>query len=199
MKAYIVRETYGDGCCVEFADHNVVARRNGANELNTDFGGVECNRYPAFDEYAPCVPDAVLVEHGWWFECMQCGQRISSDLEDEDGEPIELEPIYAGNHVFCPPTCQEKFKAERLYKAARAEMAVTMATQRWPGIEIRHKSGHDVGRVEFSFPGGEGRVTWSIDKTTVLVERRDVDAWHQFEGTIIANRLAEQHTAGDKP
>lgn len=190
MKAYIVRSTYGDGCCVQFAEHNVVARRQGANEINDEFEDVECNRYPAFDEYAATgVPDKVLVEHGWWFECMQCNQRICSDPTDEDGEPITLEPVYAGNHMFCSAACQEDFRTDRLYELCRGEMAATLAHHLWPGITIKCTNGYrHPARAWFAFPGGQDTVDWTIGEKTIRVSKRDQEAWHKFAETIIRNK-----------
>jgi hypothetical protein len=182
MKAYVVRETYNDGCCVRFAEQSVVARREGANELDTDFEAVECRRAPEFDEYAPGpVPDRVLVEHGWWFECTQCSQRISNEPTDEDGEPIELSPIYEGDRIFCSLKCKEALEAERAADRARAEAATAAAVAKWPGITIRYTNGYaEPATVSFAFPGSEGTATWLMDAPTVSVERRDVEAWHRF-------------------
>jgi hypothetical protein len=182
MTAYIVRETHGDGSCVRFAEQSVVARREGANELDTDFEAVECHRAGEFDAYAPGpVPDPVLVEHGWWFECMQCNQRISSEPTDEDGEPIELAPVYEGSWIFCTPKCQEAFKAERAAEKARGEAASAAALKNWPGITVRYTNGYETpARVDFAFPGGEGSVTWRLGEATVRVQQRDVEAWHRF-------------------
>ena len=65
-KAYSVQgDEHG---CVVFAEHNVVARREGANELNIEFGDVEsCRRAPQFDQYADAgkVPVQALLDAGW--------------------------------------------------------------------------------------------------------------------------------------
>jgi hypothetical protein len=185
VKAYIVTETYGDGSCVQFAEHNVVARREGANELNTEFENVDCNRYPAFDQYAPTVPDPVLVEHGWWFQCMQCQRKICNAPEDDDGEPIVLDPVYAGDHVFCTPHCQEEYRTDRLYELCRGEMAATLAYHMWPGITIGRTHGYrHPARVWFTFPGGLSQVDWTIGAKVVYVAMQDVEAWNKFtDGT----------------
>ena len=204
LKAFIVRETMGDGCCVEFAAFNVVARRNGANELNTDFSGVECTRYPAFDQYAETgvVPDPVLIEHGWWYECMQCGQKICSNPTDEDGEEIELDPVYLPNRVFCKPQCYEAFKAERAAEAARADAAAAAAIAKWPGIEVTYKNGHEctqhpLGRVWFRFPGGQGTADWIVGMKVIFIEKRDQEAWKAFEDQLIAaKKIADQQNRG---
>lgn len=81
LKAYSVQ-----GCdegTIVFARHNIVARREGANELNLDFDQVEsCRRAPELDGYAAQgrVPLRVLVEeHGWMTLCCYCEGRIFND------------------------------------------------------------------------------------------------------------------------
>lgn len=200
MKAFIVRETYGDGCCVRFANFSIVARREGANELDADFSDVECTRYRAFDEYALTgVPDPVLVDHGWWFECMQCSQTICSSPEDEDGEPIDLFPVYLTNWIFCKPDCYEAFKADRAAEAARADAAAAAAIAKWPGIEITWKSGHEskdqmLGRVNFRFPGGEGTADWKVGASVIYVQTRDQDAWKAFENSLRLLKIEDRIT-----
>lgn len=82
IKAYSVQgNEYG---VIEFARYSVVARRQGANELNIEFDDVEsCTRTPSLDEYAGRpggVPMRVLVEkHGWSQECGHCERRVYSD------------------------------------------------------------------------------------------------------------------------
>lgn len=193
MRAYIVREVYGDGCCVRFAAFNVVARREGANELDAEFGAVECSRYPDFDQYAETgVPDPVLVDHGWWFNCMHCGRKICNDPTDDDGESIELDPQYLGNRVFCTPTCHQAFDAERQAEQARADAAEQIAKEKWPGIEVVYKSGHEkppsTGRVHFMFPGGEGSVDWTVGANVAYVQVRDVEAWEAFQAKVKADK-----------
>lgn len=85
QKAYSVQgNEYGT---VVFAKHSVVARREGANELNIEFEDVEsCRRFPELDHYAAQgrrVPWRVLVEeHGWHQECAWCYGRVFSDEPD---------------------------------------------------------------------------------------------------------------------
>ena len=82
MRAFQVDDEAGAGTSVVvFADHAVVARREGAIELDAEFGEVSCRRAAHFDELAPGpVPREVLWGAGWWFECSKCGQRASEDM-----------------------------------------------------------------------------------------------------------------------
>lgn len=85
LKAYNVQgNEYGT---IVFSLHNVVARREGAEELNIEFEDVEsCRRIPELDGYANVdggVPMKVLVEeHGWMQECGYCERRVYSDCEN---------------------------------------------------------------------------------------------------------------------
>lgn len=103
LKAYSVQgNEYG---VIEFARHSVVARRNGANELDIAFERVEsCTRVPALDEYAGReggVPMRVLVEeHGWSQECGYCERRVYND------EPARV--WITDKQVCCSPGCADK-------------------------------------------------------------------------------------------
>lgn len=104
-KAFIV--TGDDGAAaIIFARHAVVARREGACELGTEFSYVEsCRRAPEFDSWAELgrVPSFILVEkHGWQFECSYCYSMVSADT---DGWTWE-----GGHHVFCSQRCRGLFR-----------------------------------------------------------------------------------------
>lgn len=83
LKAYSVQGS--DEGTIVFAHHSIVARREGANELNLDFDQIEsCRRAPELDQYAGqgFVSLRVLVEqHGWRTLCCYCEGRIYSDEE----------------------------------------------------------------------------------------------------------------------
>ncbi|MNG25322.1 hypothetical protein D3C76_1538000 [compost metagenome] len=88
---------------IAFACSGVVARREGANELNIEFSDVEsCRRLPALDGYAGRpggVPWRVLVEeHGWSQECGHCQGRVYSD---------EPERVWVADQVYCSAVHQD--------------------------------------------------------------------------------------------
>lgn len=101
LKAYSVQgNEYG---VITFARFNVVARREGANELNIEFSDVEsCRRMPALDGYAGRaggLPWRVLVEdHGWSQECGYCERLVGSD----DGGRV-----WVSDQVFCSAEHQD--------------------------------------------------------------------------------------------
>lgn len=101
MKAYEVRDNDANVEIV-FAKHGVVARRKGANYLDTDFSSIEyCRRRPALDKYAAdgVVPIADLLALGWWFECHNCYGRVE---ESDDGYVI------SGHAIYCCQECHNK-------------------------------------------------------------------------------------------
>ncbi len=74
FKAYIVSDDEESVVC--YAQHAVVARRDGAYELDEDFSYVTCRRAPEFDAMFPKGPtDLQKFEHGWRFECSLCSFR----------------------------------------------------------------------------------------------------------------------------
>lgn len=107
LKAYSVQgNEYG---VIAFASCNVVARREGANELNIEFSDVEsCRRVPALDGYAGQpggVPMRVLVEdHGWSQECGHCERRVYDDAPAR---------VWVADQVFCDAGHQAQAAAYR--------------------------------------------------------------------------------------
>lgn len=71
FKAYVVSDD--EESVVRYAQHAIVARRDGAYELDEDFGYVTCRRAPEFDALYPKGPtDLEKFESGWRFECSLC-------------------------------------------------------------------------------------------------------------------------------
>lgn len=82
LKAYSVQAE--DCGCIRFAKSNVVARRQGANELDVEFEYVQsCRRAPEFDHLAPGpVSNLELFNAGWQFFCDQCELRFAESVEN---------------------------------------------------------------------------------------------------------------------
>lgn len=110
LKAYSVQgDEYG---VIAFALSGVVARREGANELNIEFSQVEsCRRIPELDDFAGKpggVPMQLLVEeHGWSQECGYCERRVYHD---------QAARVWEGDQVYC--------SAEHLAKGADCRATV---------------------------------------------------------------------------
>lgn len=199
LKAYMVREPDEGHCVIVFATSSVVARREGANELNIDFTEVDgCNRARWADSYAPGpVPIKAMIEVGnWWYECQcGCGRRIDNeDGGGDDGELGPMEPVYVKHGVYWNQRCKDNDERERREREeakardqADVEAAVLdkfpFATEikayrgfgRAPGSE---KPTYDVLTASFAFPGGAGNASWCIGDDNVWVRPGDVPAWN---------------------
>lgn len=207
LRAFVVTEPQEGHAVVIFSRHAVVARREGANDLDTEFQCVECRRAPALDEYAPGpVSPLVLLDHGWWFECVGCNVRITADLEDEDadGNPIGFDPVDAGSgSLYCSPTCEADDLAERAETKRRQISAIAQLTEeacrRWRGILIEGRPHAYVIRrsdrdyvwwsqpqvsITFSFPGSRhGLSQYRLEPNGtagLLVPLGDMEAWHAW-------------------
>lgn len=209
LKAYAVTDDGGNGgdgaACVVFARHSVTARREGANQIDSEFEAVECRRAPTFDDFAPGpVPPLALVAAGWWFECVGCGQRVTDDSYHDDDECQPHEPVECGNWgVYCSADCRddtvvEKAETKRRQIAAIADLT-EFACRKWRGILIEGAPHAYVTRdsdknyswwsypevdVYFSFPGSRhGRVRLRQDRTgyiELLVPSGDCAAWNDW-------------------
>ncbi len=184
LKAFSVQANeYG---CIRFAKSHVVARREGANELDVEFCSIEsCRRIPDLDKYADAgdVPWRVLVEeHGWSQECGFCGHRVYDDVPERvwDGD----------EQVYCSIECQahredrdrhwEKERQETKQKNVEAE---AIAKDRF--AEIDKVNGYtNMGKtsVSFMFPGGKWPVQWRPGDELVSVSPDDVAAWEAYRG-----------------
>jgi hypothetical protein len=175
--AFVVSDNYEDGSVVVFAKTAVAARRYGANELDIDFESVEsCRRAPEFDAYAEQgrVPNDVLLEHGWWFECYGCCRRIDSSLEGEHdygsrSRTITLKPVFSGDIVYCCPSCKARDESDMRERRNAEAMAISdfqeRVLRRFPDAEFEAHRQHAyvAGRngvygveqviVRFGFPG----------------------------------------------
>lgn len=201
LKAYTVHDG-GDHSVIQFATSNVVARREGANELGCEFNEVDyCKRSPEFDEYEPGpVPPLVAIKHGWWFECRHCGQQTD---EYSEGPIIE-----EGNGVFCSPVCE---MAD--YIKSRAQVAADVALldvfdAKFPGAIVLHAyasldgyrleagtqfgpRGSNGSMITFKFPGGDGVGRWVLGDEDVTVDRADIPAFCAWRGKPIPEHLRE--------
>ncbi|MRW88807.1 hypothetical protein GJ699_02275 [Duganella sp. FT80W] len=199
LKAYEVREPNEGHCVIVFANNGAAARREGANELDCGFGEVEhCKRKPQFDAYAPGpVPHAVLIDHGWWFECQQCSRKVSEDMwqeaEDEGEDHEHLGITTSGRSVYCSQRCvMTEFVERRAHKAAEVALIEYFATE-YPECQITgahvsgplvsgpDKRGHAQSLVYFKFPGGEYGATF-VFGDGFRVNRTDLPAYYAWRG-----------------
>lgn len=173
VKAYLVETDDPEEATVQFATTNVAARRQGADEIGTEFNMVSCKRLPWADKYAgKPIPDSAYIENGWWFECATCCDRV------DDETPA---PVFAMDLVFCCEKCHAEEVADREAAAARKQEVIDALLAKFPGVEVIYASNHEVQRkASFRFPGGLDPVTWVLGEDTVLVTRRDLVAWSNW-------------------
>jgi len=206
LKAYTVYDG-GDHSVIVFARHNVVARREGANELDCGFNELDyCKRSPEFDSYAPGpVPPLVAIEHGWWFECSCCSRKVDGDVRqaaEDEGEDADLFGAVAdGRAVYCSETCRMKEFAEHQARKTAEVALIEVFESIFPGATINHVyaslDGHRLeaapqseaarrrssgSAVNFTFPGGKGGARWQFGDELVSVNLDDVEGYCAWRG-----------------
>lgn len=194
LKAFIVETGDPEEATIQFATTNVAARRQGANEIGTDFISVTCRRLPWADEFAgKPIPAKAYIENGWFMECANCGQHVSDDMtEDDDGNPQV--PVFEGTRAYCGQGCKDaletqiseqnaKFSAfEKRVREGRPDLQYTSFRGAYPYI---HMTG------EFAFEGaqyggsvrdeGDGELKW-------YVAQGDKAAWEFYEQSRAADK-----------
>ena len=168
----IIEELEGTGA-IYFAKHAITAKKAFANEHNDgDLGGITCRRAAWADDYADKpLPANLMVEHGWWFECVECGNRI--ELQNFEDEGRDISAIVGTQHslVFCDAICAEQYTAKKRACRVVEDDAIaflrTKVLDRLPGVEFvtgngiehayaRWKNGRPVlhqAVISFNFPG----------------------------------------------
>ncbi|MDR7193392.1 hypothetical protein [Luteimonas terrae] len=215
LKAYVVEDDSGDGnICLRFADRNVEARREGANEMDAEFGDVSCRRAPWADSYAPGpVPLQLCIEIGGWWQTCACGceRKIDSDVgqthyedDGDDGALNPMAPIYVGRRVYWNHTCKdgdERRTREVAEAKARDQSAAESAVLAKfpfatdivafrgyncdnPGAGATGRS--DVLHARFNFPGAAYGATWVIGSPTIGIPPVSADAWKAATDTLAA-------------
>jgi hypothetical protein len=98
-----VWDEVGEGAVVRFANKAVVARREGAAEMDRDFSEVSCQRVPEFDQYAHLgeVPKSAQLAAGWWFTCE--GPECFRSVRGND----ESTAVVVGEAIYCGTDCRD--------------------------------------------------------------------------------------------
>lgn len=190
-KAFIVQTDDPEESVVRFATTNVAARREGANEIGTDFNMVSCKRLPWADKFVGGrVPESAYIENGWWFECATCSERVNDDT---------TAPVFALDLVFCCEKCHCAEVADRNAAEARKQEIIESLLAKFPGVEVTYASKDEVRRVaNFKFPGGNEQATWVLGEDTVSVATRDVDAWNVWREPFRAfDQIGNHHAPGN--
>ncbi|MCS2154733.1 hypothetical protein MUU49_19460 [Scandinavium goeteborgense] len=185
LKAFHVQgDEYG---CIRFAASNVVARREGANELDEDFNCVTCKRIPDADKYASQgqVPARALVEDlGWWQECGYCNCHVDNETEGR---------VWDEGTIYCDIECEARLmnlrsdvEKERQRIKAAEQTAIEAAIAKFPGISdvtAHHNFKKEVD-VYFRFPGGAGRASWTLGGDFVGTGRADGEPFKAYLASI---------------
>lgn len=195
LKAYVVTDDMGEGHAeVVFSDKSVVARREGANALDCEFGEVSCMRAPWADHLAPGPASAkdCIELGGLNYECAcGCGRRIDSaegySIYDDDAVN-PMEPVYIGlSKVYWNHRCKDnddRYRQELKDKAARDQFEAEAAVlAKWPFATDIHAFRRPAGRgdalcASFKFPGGEWPVSWAIGAEAIYAPQGEVEAWN---------------------
>ncbi|MGP0171213.1 hypothetical protein ACSVIJ_04945 [Pseudomonas sp. NCHU5208] len=185
-KAFIVETDDPDDSVVKFATTNVAARRNGADEIGADFGNVTCKRLPWADQYAgKGIPPTAFIENGWHYECSTCGDKVGKETPA---------PVFALDLSFCSAKCHAVEVADRQAAADRKQEVIDALLAKFPGVEVAFASDHDERRsARFRFPGGQDTVEWKLGEDTVMVSKRDIEAWNAWRDQV---KKADCHAEG---
>lgn len=181
LKAYSVQaDEHG---CVVFSASGVVARREGANQLDCEFSDVKtCRRAPEFDEYADAgkVPVLSLLEAGWWWPCQNCETHVM-----DDGD----EYVIHDERVYCCEPCRDADLADHIMSKRRNQALTDCAHEKWPGITVQFASDfRGDGTVSFTFPGGAHLANWHTKGNLLYVPLVDHPAWAAFTGRPVQIR-----------
>lgn len=189
LLAFCVSEDFDGHATIVFSASHVVARRKGADELDSEFGSVSCRRAHWADEFTPGpVPARAMLENGWWFEeCTGCGRYMSGDDlyegDDDDENPAAIDPVGTQHAPYCTEACRQaylkrKARRERFEKKAYDVLAAELM-RRYPGVTLAGPQCHHhkyVGRhapsrrdrvlcisIAFQFPGSKYPGTYRYD------------------------------------
>lgn len=195
VKAYAVTERSEAMTVIVFATTGIAARRQGANEHNTDFECIEsCRRAPWADQYQSTgtIPAQAWIDNGYSQTCDYCETVIYGDTtEDEDGN--EQEPIFEGVHAYCGPGCKEAREQENRERKANGQAFLARIKAERPFLTfttLRCDFPWIYNSAEYTFEGAkigggvsedkDGNLSWHVAET-------DAEAY-----AAIASRTVQQ-------
>lgn len=199
MLAYSVETNDPEESTIQFATSSAAARRQGADEIGTDFSGiVSCRRAHWADQYADqrFIPAKAYLDAGWWFDCNHCGTRCDSEAtrwDEETEQDIHLDLVFDGRVVYCQAECKQGHEAEVAARNAKFEIFKERVIEAEPGLTFTEFTGGYPwcgNRAKFTFPGAQfgGSVSDSEDGKDLrwYVANGDKAAWESF----VADRSA---------
>lgn len=156
LKAFCVSNESEGQSTVIFAKYNIVARRQGAQELNTEFDSVSCRRSPNFDQFAPGpVPVEAQLLAGWRFECGHCYKEVTS----QGSYAISDERVYCCSE--CAQAATTEKNADDAHMASFKEKIAGQA----PFASIVNAWRNDYGTFAL--------IKWDGDKNAMFEMRSD--------------------------
>ncbi|WP_235208773.1 hypothetical protein [Pseudomonas savastanoi] len=193
MLAYSVETNDPEESTIQFATSSAAARRQGADEIGTDFSGiVSCRRAHWADQYAELryIPAKAYIDAGWWFDCNHCGTRCDSDAcrwDEESDTDIPLDLVFDGRVVYCSAECKTGHDAEVSARNAKFEAFKAAAADAQPGVTFTAFTGgypYCANSGKFTFPsaqyGGSVCDTENSTELTWWVCAVDKEAWDLF-------------------
>jgi hypothetical protein len=171
LQAYAVLEDCENTGGIVFAEHAIVARREGAERYNDgDFSGVTCRRAPWADAFAgKPIPAKVMIAHGWHFECCGCGATIDEDwLHDQD---LPLDGVIGVEHsqIYCCEVCEAQENLRRAIARDHQRRAIealkAFVRKRFPSARFRD----DGNWAPHAYAAGR-RGTWLVEQSVVAFD-----------------------------
>lgn len=188
--AYTVETNDPEESTIQFATSNAAARRQGADQIGSDFGAVSCRRAHWADQYADqrFIPAQAYIDAGWWFDCNHCGTRCDSDASRWDEETdIPLDLVFDGRVVYCSAECKAGHEREVAARNARFEEFKKRVVGARPGVTFTEFTGgypRCGDNARFTFPGAQygGSVSEAEDGQGLkwYVAEGDKAAWDSF-------------------
>ncbi|WP_145557627.1 hypothetical protein [Yersinia aldovae] len=189
LRAYSVQAS--ENGCIRFAISNIVARREGANELDVDFSDIQsCVLAPSLDHYAKVgggVPIKVLVEeHYWTQDCGFCCHRVAGDIPERVWNEDSTQ-------IFCSIECQAR--SEDLDRALlkQREDNEQQKLSAIAAAKVMFEGGDNFSayilanrkvQVTFRYPGCKWNVSWFLGDDSVSVSPDDVQVWKESHAVL---------------
>lgn len=196
MKAWLC--SYDDpdyGYCINFAETEDAASEQAMEELGED-EPVPARRAEEFDQYSPGpVGPEILLQHGWWFNCVWCDHTIRDD--GCDNCPASSVPVIQGESVYCNQTCVEEARYERNRQEQSKRAAKAECLKKWPFARVTRAwiggtgscecflNDWDNTAVEFSFAGATvGRNHYCHGCRKTFICKGDLEAFNKLRGHV---------------
>jgi hypothetical protein len=212
-KAYIIHDDNEGYGTIAFHQHRIVAFINGIRQLGGDADEMSyysCRRAANLDKYAEKgeVPASVLIEYGWYIECVGCGETIDDDLLYDNN--LTTDDVQGTLwDAYCSKECEDSFKTQKQQEHLAKNRALTRAkaalmrrltptqykqiefddTKLWSAVEMDHKDGVicvTKTKLYFRFPGSTGNSAHiELDESgrvTFYVSQLNLDAYNAWDG-----------------